>query len=331
MKPSTVLFLIVLLLLVVLTGYIGTKGYVAYQASQKEEEYVAQAIPVHVATIGTGDVEDLIKATGKIEAGERADVLAKIPFPGKLIEARVKKGDDVSLDQVLLTVNRDEVGAQYLAYGVKAPMKGTIAYIQDDKGSIVSAQQPVATILNLSVVKIKTSVIESDLGRVQVGDPVRIQTAAYPDRVFKGSITKIEPVLDELSHTAVAEISISNSDRALKPGMFARLEIVADKKTGVPLVPKVAIMRKQGRDLAFLVKTSEKNKDETRIELTELKLGYYDLENYEVVGGAVEGDRVVDRDLVVFKDQTLVTIETGQEEKASGDETEGNSPDEGAE
>jgi multidrug efflux pump subunit AcrA (membrane-fusion protein) len=116
-------------------------------------------------------------------------------------------------------------------------------------------------------------------------------------------VARIEPVLDAYSHTASVEITIANSDHALLPGMFARVEIVADERSGVPVLPQNAIFKRQGRDYAFVY-----NEEEGRIFLTELKLGYYDLEKYEVVEGAELDDIVVDRNLVILKDRTGVNI-----------------------
>lgn len=309
MKPSSVVFLIIIGLLSVVTLIL---GFGAYENMQKEsvEEVVAQVIiPVHVTEIATGTVEDIVYVTGFVEPSARVDVIAKIPTPGKLIEAKVKKGDRVKKNQILATVDRDEVGAIYLAYGVKAPRSGIVASIIDDKGALITPQVPVATIININKVLVMTSVIEADLGRVKEGIGARVRVDAYPERVFKGKITRIEPVLDPFSHTATVEITISNSDHSLLPGMFTRIELVTDEHSDVPVIGKNMLLKREGKDLAFVVKEKTKNnKTIMQIELTELELGYYDLGQYEILSGVELGDKVVDQDILILKDKTLVSI-----------------------
>lgn len=331
MKPSTILVFIVLLLLIALAAMTSLQAYKEYQKATAEVEEVTKVIPVHVAQVETGSIEDVIFVTGKIEAAERVDAYAKIPQPGKLIKAKVKKGDKVRENQVLVTVDRDIIGAVYLAYAVKAPAGGYIAHIQDEPGSMVAAQVPVATIIDIDKVIVKTTVLEKDLGKVQEGVPARVTVDAYPGRVFHGTVTRIDPVLDDMSHTAKVEVTVSNSDHALKPSMFARASLVVAEKSGVLTIDKDLVIKRQGLDRAFVVravsagdegkdeksgdseegsgdKAGDKKDLELRIVLTELELGYYDQENYEVLSGIEEGDLIVDEGLLVLKDRTLVTV-----------------------
>jgi multidrug efflux pump subunit AcrA (membrane-fusion protein) len=308
MRAGTLLFLLAAIILLLLTVATGYGVYLNVTKTPEAEETKISAIPVHVLEVGTGEVEDVVYVTGYVEAADRVDCYAKIPYPGKLISARVKKGDQVSRDQVLLTVDRDEVGAVYLAYAVKAPAAGVIAHIQDEPGSLVSAQQAVATILKLDEVIIQTTLIERDLGRVQEGKEARIKFDAYPDRVFTGTVTRINPVLDEFSHTAPIEITVSNSDRALKPGMFAQIELVMHKKSDAVVVPREVVLRREGETQVYLVAGDTAAPPALRIFLTTIELGYYDMDQYEITAGVEVGDLVADQDLVVLKDRTKVSV-----------------------
>ncbi len=321
MKPSTIGFLAVMLLLFVLTLGIGTCAFIERSKKVQETSIVELAIPVHVVPVTTGTVEDVVYVTGQIEPADRADVIAKIPTPGKLIQARVNKGDHVRRDQVLAEVDRDEVGAVYVPYAVKSPITGTVAKINTDRGSMVTVQVPVAVVINIDQVKVKTSLIEADLERVKEGIPARVSVDAFPGRVFDGTVTRIEPVLDAFSHTAPVEITIANGDHALLPGMFAKASLIADIHHDMPVVPKNVVFKRQGSDLAFVLREdkdengkpifNKEGKPLLRIHLTELKLGYFDLDRYEVISGVAVGDSVVDRDQAVLKDRTEVYTQTG--------------------
>lgn len=306
MKPSTILFLIILGVIVLATVVIG--GMAVREAGKDKNKAPEKpaVIAVHVHQIATGSVEDIVFLTGFVEPGDRVDVIAKIPMPGKLIAANVKKGDLVEKDQVLATVDRDEVGADYRPYPIKAPIAGMVASIQDDPGSLVLNSRPFAAIVNLDEVKVRASIIESDLLRVKPDNVARVRVDAKPDQVFDGAVSLVESVLDAYAHTAPIEITIANSGGELLPGMFARIEVVSDTRSDVPLIPKRAVIKREGKNMCYLVKDDEKGV--RRVFLTELELGFFDGENYEVIGGLATGDLVVDESLLVLKDQTEVTV-----------------------
>lgn len=314
MRASTIVIWLVIAVLLALGFYGGikVKDYMEKKA-EEEAAVIERAIPVHVTEVKSGTVEDIVYVTGYVEPAHRADVHAKIPQPGKLIEARVEKGDKVRKNQVLATVDRDVVGARYQPYPVKAPRSGIVASIIDSTGAMITPQVPVAVIMDIDKVKVKTSLIEADLGRVKVGTSARVRVEAFPDRVFHGKVTKIDPVLDSLSHTAPVEITVPNADHELLPQMYARVELIAGVHSGVPVLEREAIFPKEGEYWVYVV-----NPEKKIIEKTGLELGYFDRETYEIIKGVKPGDVVVDENQVVLKDQTKVTVSNlpdGWEEK----------------
>ena len=159
---------------------LGIRAYKLKQKKAAEDVTVETAIPVHAVPVQIGTVEDVVFITGAIEAGDRADVIAKIPTPGRLMEVMVKKGDQVSKNQVLARVDRDEVGSFYMPYLVRSPRNGIVATVMDDLGEMVTAAKPVAVIINLDEVKVITSVIQSDLARIAEGNSARVHVDAFP-------------------------------------------------------------------------------------------------------------------------------------------------------
>ncbi|MFO8056231.1 MAG: efflux RND transporter periplasmic adaptor subunit [bacterium] len=314
MRASTIVIWLVIAVLLALGVYGGFKVKEFMEKKAEEEaEVVERSIPVHVTEVKEGTVEDIVYVTGYVEPAHRADVHAKIPQPGKLIEAKMEKGDKVRKNQVLATVDRDEVGARYRPYSVKAPRSGIVASITDSTGAMISPQMPVAVIVDIDEVKVKTSIIEQDLGRVKVGTPARVRVEAFPERVFEGKVTKIDPVLDSLSHTASVEITVPNPEHELLPQMYARVELIAGVHSNVPVLKREALFPKEGKYWVYVVNPQKKI-----IEKTGLELGYFDREKYEIVKGVKAGEVVVDRNQVVLKDQTRVTVSNppeGWEEK----------------
>lgn len=319
MKKSTIGFWITvgILLVVILVVFL---RMVLKQNSQEQE--IAQVeVPVVVIEAKNQAIEDILQLTGYIDPIETVNVVTKIP--GKFLNKVVDKGAYVVKDQVIANVIRDEPGVQFEPYPVKSPINGVVAKFMFDPGAQVAPQYPLAVVVNIDTVLIKTSVVEKDYARVKYGQLAKIYTDAYPERWFEGRISKIAPVLDRASHTADIEIRIPNPEHLLKPGMFVRVSLVVDKKENVPVIPKTAIIKRMGKDLSFVLNSGN------LIEERELKLGFYDLEHYEVLEGIKAGELVVAENLAILKAGVKAVIAKklgeaeSEPESGSGTETQG--------
>ena len=76
-------------------------------------------------------------------------------------------------------------------------------------------------------------------------------TDAYPDRIFTARVSKISQILQENSRQAYVLLEIPNADLALKPGMFVRLYLEFDRRTGATVVPRSALIKRGGRTGVF--------------------------------------------------------------------------------
>jgi len=125
---------------------------------------------------------------------------------------------------------------------VSAPMGGIINTKNIEVGSYVSPGTLIANMVDISRLKVRVSVPETEVFRLKVGDNVSVTTDIYPDNQFEGKITMIAPKGDE-AHTYPVEIVISNSKATpLKAGMFAKIDFSTIKgRTGVA-IPREAIV-----------------------------------------------------------------------------------------
>ena len=95
-------------------------------------------------------------------------------------------------------------------------------------------RHPLVTLVHVETLKVLANVLEKDIALVKIGMKVKILTEAYPDKPFEGTIVRINKALDLATRTLQAEINIPNPGRLLKPGMFARIEVVLEGETGRP-------------------------------------------------------------------------------------------------
>jgi len=123
-------------------------------------------------------------------------------------------------------------------YEVKAPISGFVVERNLTNNTQVRADngQNLFTIADLSTVYVLVNVYESDISKIQTGDPVKVVTLSYPDKVFSGKIDKIDNMLDPDNKVMHARIKISNPGNLLKPEMFANILINARSGEELPFV-----------------------------------------------------------------------------------------------
>jgi RND family efflux transporter MFP subunit len=167
-------------------------------------------------------------------------------------------------------------------------MAGTVVERNVAVGGQVSAsqEQPLLTIADLSTVWIVADVYEQDLPRVQKGDQADISVLALPDRRFVGTIDYVGSVVDLQTRTAQARIEFKNDDLALRPGMFARMD-VHGKAEGVSEVPSSAILARRDQYFVFV-----RQKDGTYLE-REVHVGDQHGQHTTILSGLVPGEDVV--------------------------------------
>ncbi|MEN8721241.1 MAG: efflux RND transporter periplasmic adaptor subunit, partial [Oceanococcaceae bacterium] len=158
---------------------------------------------------------------------------------------------------------------------ITAPLDGVIARRHIRQGHTVQAGTAVFDIVQTAVLEAELHVPERDLRRLQVGQPARAQVDAWPDRRFDGDVLRISPVVDADSGTSKVTVRIPNPDGALRPGMFARVNVLFDRRTDVLLVPKDAVMIEDARASVFTVV-------EGKARRQVIELGYSDDTRHEV-------------------------------------------------
>jgi|Deesub1362B_J571_1020462.scaffolds.fasta_scaffold04790_2 membrane fusion protein (multidrug efflux system)/multidrug efflux system membrane fusion protein/cobalt-zinc-cadmium efflux system membrane fusion protein len=173
---------------------------------------------------------------------------------------------------------------------MRAPFDGFIGGRFLNPGEMINPNMPggfgVVSLVDISRVKLVVNVPEKEFYRIREGMPARITVDAYPGRVFSGKVTVVNPVADVLTRSFRVQIEADNPDYLLKPGMFARVEIVVQRKEQVVAVPVDAVLEEGGRFYVFLVR-------DARAHRVEVEKGITDGFRVEIVRGLKAGDSVV--------------------------------------
>ena len=170
---------------------------------------------------------------------------------------------------------------------IVSPVNGFVGKRNMDPGAWASQQAPVASVVDISSVRLVANVVEKDLRLVNAGDPAAVTVDAFPGEIFKGRIARVAPVLDPATRTAEIEIEVPNADFRLKPGMYARMSVTIDSRKNATLVPKAAVVDYDGTRGVFTMTAENKAKFQP------VEVGIEDAERVEVRKGVAIGDTVV--------------------------------------
>ena len=197
----------------------------------------------------------------------------------------------------------DKLVKQIEGCKIKAPTPGLVVYGSSgdffrrqsspiEAGAQVYERQKLLTIPNTSGMKVETKVHETSVDKVHPGLPARITVEAFPDKSFTGEVVKVSPLPDAQRNflnpdlkVYNTDVSISELEASLKPGMSAKVEIIIEHFEDVLYVPVQAIVNREGTKYCF-VQTSDD------LEERQVKAGSFN-ENFIVIyEGLKEGEKV---------------------------------------
>ncbi|HKV41203.1 MAG TPA: efflux RND transporter periplasmic adaptor subunit [Blastocatellia bacterium] len=129
---------------------------------------------------------------------------------------------------------------------VPAPASGTVISRSVNNGEVLAQGKELLRVANLSVVWVVAQLSEKDFSMAQLGVPAVITAPAYPDKVFRGHITYVDPRVDSQTRTAQVRIDVPNPAELLKLGMFVDVSLGTamthhDAGSAEITVPKSAI------------------------------------------------------------------------------------------
>lgn len=207
-------------------------------------------IPVAIQEVKAGDLELILSFVGDIKGEDQVTVYSEAT--GRLSRYLVEEGTWVKKDQVIALVDRAVTGMEFEEAKVKSPLSGTVGRLYLDKGSTISLETPVALIARMDKVKVEFSIPEKDMMKVYKEQQARVKVDAYRNRTFNGKVTRLSPVVDPVTRSAYTEVTLSNPDHSLKPGMFAEIDIVVVSSKGAVVVPKEAILEDSDAKSSFV-------------------------------------------------------------------------------
>ena len=253
----------------------------------------------------------------KLDQAELAAVVASSRAQLKLEEQRVERSEDLqkkgfisqqALDDQKTTLARAraklaEDEARLAKTEMRAAFPGVAGLRQVSEGQYVAAGTDIARLEKIDQLKLDFRVPEAFVSRLRPGQTVKSAVDAYPADNFAGAIYAIEPAIDEQTRTVLVRARIANPQLKLRPGMFARVQLLLGQRDKAVWVPEQAIVPK-GRD-SFVYRVADGKAALVRVELGVRRPG-----EVEVLKGIAAGELVVtDGTLRLFPGATVMLLQ----------------------
>jgi membrane fusion protein (multidrug efflux system) len=168
---------------------------------------------------------------------------------------------------------------------VRAPIAGVVSERPVHVGEYIGERTPVATIVQVNPLKLRTGVQERHAGIVQPGQAVEFRVESFGDTLFQGKVAYVSPSLDETMRTFTVEALVDNRDLRLKPGFFAKGVILTRRDEGVLAVPDAAVSTLAGVSSVYVVQDGKINQQSVTLGVRQGNL-------WEVVEG-LKGDEIL--------------------------------------
>ncbi|AOT71956.1 efflux RND transporter periplasmic adaptor subunit [Geosporobacter ferrireducens] len=169
---------------------------------------------------------------------------------------------------------------------VKSPISGIVTLRNIEAGEMVSQQIPAFIIVDIDRVEVETEVTERMINNIFIGQELVVSINALNGKEFKGVVDTLSPAVSGQRVGYPVKIIIDNPNHEIKPGMFAEISFIMDRKDRVLVIPMEAVLASNNESYVYVLV------DDTVIKQT-VEVGYRDKNNLEIIDGLKDGDLVV--------------------------------------
>jgi membrane fusion protein (multidrug efflux system) len=246
------------------------------------------------AVVSAGDI--LLEFTNEEESALLREAQANLTEAQKQLErirGLVAKGTSTQarLDQQIREAGSararvEAIAARLTDRLLRAPFAGLLGFRMVSEGTLVDPGAAVTTLDDIDRVKLDFSVPETYIAALKVGLAIEAKSAAYPDRVFKGTVSTVDSRIDPVSRAVTVRAIIPNDERLLRPGMLVTVELERSRTMEI-MIPEEALIQRQWNNYVYLVDENDMV-EQRQIEVAGRRLGALVVQK-----GLSEGETVI--------------------------------------
>jgi len=173
---------------------------------------------------------------------------------------------------------------------VRSPISGAVKEKHASRGSYLTVNGKVVTLVRINPLRLRAEIPESSAAAVRTGQTIKVAVDAFPNRTFSGRVVRIGPSLDEKTRALTVEAEVANPGNLLRPGMFAKSQLITAQNAPAVMIPQRAVVTTAGLSKVFVI---ENGKAVERI----VKTGATDGDLIEITEGVKVGEAVATSNL----------------------------------
>ncbi len=194
---------------------------------------------------------------------------------------------------------------------IRAPFDGRIAIRQVELGQVLAPGTPIASLQSVTPIHAEFSLPQQALAQLKEGQRVHVQTDAFPGATWDGEITTINPEVDVATRNVRVRGTFPNPDGRLRPGMFAKVDIVSSDQRQVLVIPATAALYAPYGDSVYVLeeKRGESGQPPTTVAHQKfVRLGERRGDFVEVQSGLSAGETVVSAGAFKLRNGVAVAV-----------------------
>lgn len=242
---------------------------------------------------------ELAEAEARIQLARRNSERATELFQRRVGTARTRDEATAALESALASVALAK--ARLDKTRLTAPFDGVTGLREVSVGDYVNPGQALVNLEDIDTIKVDFRVPEPSLRDVRVGQTIEVSLDAYPGSTFPGEVFAIDPRIDVEGRSIVLRARLSNPDGRLRPGLFARVNLVVERAPDAVLIAEQAIVPMHETNLVFRV-------IDGKAVRTPVILGQRRGGMVQVIEGLAPGETVIIAGQMKVRDGAPVTI-----------------------
>ncbi|MBS1789249.1 MAG: efflux RND transporter periplasmic adaptor subunit [Acidobacteria bacterium] len=183
---------------------------------------------------------------------------------------------------------------------VRAPISGAVKEKLSNRGSYLAVGGKIVSLVKINPLRLRADIPESFSAAVSKGQTMTLTVEALAGRTFSGRVVRISPSLNEQTRALTVEAEVNNTGNLLRPGMFAKSQLITAKNSSAVMVPAKAVLTAAGLSKVFVI---ENGKAIERI----VKTGLADGDLIEVTEGVLTGETIATSNLDKLQSGSLVS------------------------
>lgn len=213
--------------------------------------------------------------------------------------------------------NADAIQAAIDKKTIRAPFSGKLGIRQVNLGEYLDAGKPIVSLQSLTPVYADFSLPQQALAQVKTDMTVRVTLDTYTNKDFQGKLTAINPDLDQATRMVALQATLDNPEHLLRPGMFARVEVLLPTDQKVLVIPKTAVLSAPYGDSVYLIQKGTNGPNSEIVQSQFVRVGRSRGDFVSIESGLKPGDKVVSSGLFKLRNGGAVTENNQIEPKAS--------------